>query len=127
MSDRRRTILPCLVLVASLCAAPAAMAVTCDQLLKQTKTDTDKAARAWNAFIEAFNKYAFVPSYSSTELTPDSLRGRITDIRALTANTSGFIAQAAQQNCRMDLFQPSQDAIVDINQQLEKAVLQLSP
>lgn len=121
-----RTILPGFVLAAALVAAPVGYAASCDELLKQTRTDTDKAARAWNAFIEAFNKYAFVPSYSNVEQTPDQLRGRITEIRALTANTSGFIAQAAQQNCRMDLFKPSQDALVDIDQQLMKAVLQLN-
>lgn len=121
-----RAILSALVLAGGLAVASVSHAASCDELLKQTRADTDKTARAWNAFIEAFNKYAFVPSYSNVEQTPDQLRGRITEIRSLSANTSGFIAQAAQQNCRMDLFKPSQDALVDIDQQLMKAVLQLN-
>lgn len=121
-----RGILSGLAVISVLVLAPVAHAASCDELLKQTRADTDKTARAWNAFIEAFNKYAFVPSYSNVEQTPDQLRGRITEIRSLSANTSGFIAQAAQQNCRMDLFKPSQDALVDIDQQLMKAVLQLN-
>lgn len=110
-------------------SSTAAMAqpASCADLLRQTRSKTSQAIKAWNAFIEAFNKYAFVPDYSGQDRGPQQLTPAITQIRSLTANASGFIAQATQMNCKMDPFQPLQTEIEDINAQLERAVLQLSP
>lgn len=122
-----RKFLSALALAGALALSSQDHALSCDELLKQTRLDTDKAAKVWNVFIEEFNKYAFVPDYSNSGGGKAQLRNSITEIRSLIANTSGFITQASQMNCRMDYFKPSQDALTDITQQLERAVLQLSP
>lgn len=98
---------------------------SCNSLLKQTQGATDKAAKTWNAFIEAFNKYAFQPDYSNSDRGIDGLRAQITEIRSLQANASGYITQATQQNCKLDAFTPLQNALQDIATQLTRAEIQL--
>lgn len=102
-----------------------AQAQSCNSLLKQTQSATDKAAKTWNAFIEAFNKYAFQPDYSNTDRGIDGLRAQITEIRSLQANASGYITQATSQNCKLDAFTPLQNALQDIATQLTRAEIQL--
>lgn len=100
-------------------------AQSCNSLLKQTQSTTDKAAKTWNAFIEAFNKYAFQPDYTNSDRGIDGLRAQITEIRSLQANASGYITQATQQNCKLDPFTPLQNALQDIATQLTRAEIQL--
>lgn len=102
-----------------------AQAQSCSSLLKQTQSTTDKAAKTWNVFIEAFNKYAFTPDYSNSDRGIDDLRAKITEIRSLQANASGYITQATSQNCKMDSFMPLQNALQDIATQLTRAEIQL--
>lgn len=102
-----------------------AQAPNCASLLKETEVATEKAARTWNAFIEAFNKYAFQPDYSNSGLGLADLRTKITEIRSLQANASGYMTQATQLNCNMATFQPSQNALQDIAAQLTRAEIQL--
>lgn len=103
----------------------AAQAQNCASLLKETEVATDKAAKTWNAFIEAFNKYAFQPDYSNSGQGIADLRAKITEIRSLQANASGYMTQATQLNCNMAQFQPSQNALQDIAAQLTRAETQL--
>ena len=115
-----------LLVSAPLCVAPAsAQGQSCSALLKETQTATDKAAKIWNAFIEAFNKYAFTPDYSNSNRGIDDLRLKITEIRSLQANASGYMTQANAQNCKMDAFAPFQTALEDIATQLTRAEIQL--
>lgn len=115
-----------LMLVVSLAGMPSAEAAqSCGSLLNQTRAATDKAAKTWNAFIEAFNKYAFQPDYSNSDRGIDGLRAQITEIRSLQANASGYITEATQQNCNLDGFTPLQNALEDIAQQLTRAEIQL--
>ena len=103
----------------------SAQAPNCASLLKETEVATEKAARTWNAFIEAFNKYAFQPDYSNSGQGLADLRTKITEIRSLQANASGYMTQATQLNCNMATFQPSQNALQDIAAQLTRAEIQL--
>lgn len=116
-----------MVILSSLMAVVPAQAqgTSCNTLLKETQTATDKAAKVWNAFIEAFNKYAFQPDYSNSNRGIDDLRTKITEIRSLQANASGYITQATSQNCKLDSFMPMQNALEDIAQQLTRAEIQL--
>lgn len=102
-----------------------AQAPNCATLLKETEVATEKAARTWNAFIEAFNKYAFQPDYSNSGQGLADLRTKITEIRSLQANASGYMTQATQLNCNMASFQASQNALQDIATQLTRAEIQL--
>lgn len=115
-----------MIIVSSLAALPSAEAAqSCSALLKETQGATDKAAKTWNAFIEAFNKYAFQPDYSNSDRGIDTLRAMITEIRSLQANASGFITEATSQNCKLDPFMPLQNALQDIATQLTRAEVQL--
>lgn len=119
-------VLACLMIVFGMAGPAAAQPVTCADLLRQSKAKTSQAIKSWNAFIEAFNKYAFVPDYSGQDRGPQQLTPQITQIRSLSANASGYIAQAVQMNCKMDPFKPLQTELEDIAVQLDRAVLQLS-
>lgn len=113
------------VVAAGITTRANAQAQSCNSLLKQTQTATDKAAKTWNAFIEAFNKYAFQPDYTNSDRGIDGLRAQITEIRSLQANASGYITQATSQNCKLDSFTPLQNALQDIATQLTRAEIQL--
>ena len=115
-----------MIMVCSLAAMPSAEAAqSCGALLNHTQGATDKAAKTWNAFIEAFNKYAFQPDYSNSDRGIDNLRAMITEIRSLQANASGYITEATSQNCKLDAFIPMQNALQDIATQLTRAEVQL--
>jgi hypothetical protein len=115
-----------MIMVCSLVAMPLAEAAqSCSALLNQTQGATDRAAKTWNAFIEAFNKYAFQPDYSNSDRGIDNLRAMITEIRSLQANASGYITEATSQNCKLDPFMPLQNALQDIATQLTRAEVQL--
>jgi|GEM_PF-4294646 hypothetical protein len=115
-----------MIMVCSLVAMPSAEAAqSCSALLNQTQGATDRAAKTWNAFIEAFNKYAFQPDYSNSDRGIDNLRAMITEIRSLQANASGYITEATSQNCKLDPFMPLQNALQDIATQLTRAEVQL--
>lgn len=115
-----------LLVVVGLSGTAMAQPVTCSDLLRQSKAKTSQAIKSWNSFIDAFNKYAFVPDYSGQDRGPQQLTPQITQIRSLSANASGYIAQAVQMNCKMDAFKPLQTELEDIAAQLDRAVLQLS-